>query len=472
MTTQKSPQDNAPVAVILAAGLGTRMKSATPKVLHPLLGEPMISYVTRALEQAGVGRMMAVLGHGAAQVEEALRGRQDAASPVIESVYQEQQLGTGHALLMALPRLRAWRESGCDVCLVVYGDMPLLTGETLARLLQSRADAGAAGAVLTAMPDDPAGYGRIIREDGRVVAIVEEKDADEGQRRIGEINAGAYAFDIDLLAEALQHLSPANAQGEYYLTDVVAWLAARGHTVVAFPVSDTTEALGINDRLQLSVAQDLLRRRILERHMLDGVTVEEPSATIIGPLVEIGRDTVIETGCQLFGRTTIGEACTIGPRSRITDCRIGGGARVNQTTATECVIGDDCDVGPYTYLRPGCVLEKAVKAGTFVEMKKAIAAAGAKIPHLSYMGDCSVGKKANIGAGTITCNYDGVDKHQTVIGDGAFIGSNSNLVAPVTVGEGAYTAAGSTITKEVPPWSLGVARGRQTNIVDWRKRRQ
>jgi len=457
---QDAAQGRPTVAVVLAAGQGLRMKSKLPKVLHPLLGEPMITYVLRALELAGVNDILAVLGHGADQVESLLGDR-------IRPVYQEKQLGTGHALLMALPELQA---SGGGDCLVVCGDTPLLTGETLAGLLKSRRDAQAQASVLTARLDEPFGYGRMIKKNGQIMAIVEEKDADEEQRLEKEINAGAYCFDITWLAKALNELSPANAQGEYYLTDVIAWLTSRGQSVVSYQTPFAREALGINDRLQLADAQDLLRRRILERHMLEGVTVEEPSATIVGPLVEIGRDTVLETGCQIFGRTVIGESCVIGPRSRVVNCRIGDGTVVDQSSMEECETGKDCLIGPYSYLRPGCVFEDNVKSGAFVEMKKALIAQGAKVPHLSYMGDCTVGKDANIGAGTITCNYDGVDKNETTICDGAFIGSNTNLIAPVTVGVGAYTAAGSTITKNVPDNSLGIARGKQTNIIDWRTR--
>ncbi len=451
---------NGTVAVILAAGKGTRMKSDLPKVLHPLLGEPMITYVVRALEQAGVGDILAVLGHGGSQVEQVLQER-------VRPVYQEEQLGTGHALLMALPQLLTY---GGGDCLVVCGDTPLLAGETLAELRLRRSQAGAQATVLTAVLDDPKGYGRIIKEEDRVTAIVEEKDADESQRQVREVNAGAYCFDLNWLGKALEQLTPANAQGEYYLTDVISYLAAQGQLVTSYQVADPEEIWGINDRLQLAKAQDRLRHRILAGHMLAGVTVEEPGATIVGPLVEIGRDTVLETGCQIFGKTVIGEACVIGPRSRITDCRIGKGTAVNQSTMTECVAGEKCQIGPYTYLRPGCLLADKVKAGGFVEMKKVTADTDAKIPHLSYMGDCTIGKKVNVGAGTITCNYDGVNKFPTVIGEGAFIGSNTNLVAPVNVGPGAYTAAGSTITEDVPANSLGVARGRQTNILDWKNR--
>ena len=463
MTNGNSHKESSALAVVLAAGMGVRMKSNIPKVLHPILGEAMITYVIRALEQAGAAKIFAVLGHGSEQVEQALGDR-------ISPVYQREQLGTGHALLMALPQLQKYISEEEGDCLVVCGDTPLLRGETLAEILLMRRRTGAAAIVLTAVLDTPTGYGRVLKKDGQVIAIVEERDADEGQRLEKEINAGAYCFALKPLSAALEKLSPANAQGEYYLTDVIAELAAQGRQVLAYRSPDPDEAWGINDRVQLSQAQDRLRRRILEQHMLEGVTVEEPTATIIGPLVKIGKDTVLETGCQIFGQTVIGEACVIGPRSRIVDCRIGSGTTVNQSTMSECETGENCEIGPYAYLRPGCVLDESVKAGTFVEMKKAIAASGAKVPHLSYMGDCHIGKKVNIGAGTITCNYDGKDKFETIIGDSAFIGSNSNLVALVKIGSGAYTAAGSTITHDVPDNALGVARGRQANIPDWTKK--
>ena len=453
-----SNTSNNTVAVILAAGMGTRMKSSLPKVLHPLLGEPMITYVVRALEEAGVSHIVAVLGQGGDQVEKALGDR-------IRPVYQNEQLGTGHALLTALPELAKLE---ADDCLVVCGDTPLLSGDTLAALRKERTDKQARAALLTAIVDDPKGYGRILRKDGKVSAVVEEKDADEDQRRINEINAGAYCFDLKLLPEALEGLAPANAQGEYYLPDIIEWFTSRGQGAASFQAPCADEALGINDRVQLAAAQDILRRRILEGHMREGVTVEEPSATLVGPLVKIGRDTVLETGCQLLGNTVIGEACHIGPRSRIIDSRVGGGTVVNQSQITECETGEGCDIGPFTYMRPGCALADNVKAGAFVEMKKAVVAEGAKVPHLSYMGDCSVGAGSNIGAGTITCNFDGKVKSQTTIGENVFIGSNSNLVAPVTIGDGAYTAAGSTITQDVPANSLGIARGKQANIIDWR----
>ena len=446
-------------AVILAAGMGTRMKSGLPKPLHPILGEPMISYIISAVRVAGIDRVIVVLGAGGDRVEAFL-------GDSVESVYQEEQLGTGHALMMAIPKLEALIEDSAE-CLVVNGDTPLLTGDTLASLLNIRRETGSAAAVLTAVVDDPYGYGRIIKEDGCVKAIVEERDASPEQRLIKEFNVGAYSFDVGWLIKALKCLTPANAQGEYYLTDTVAWLAEQGQGVCAWQTSCVDEAHGVNDRLQLSKAQDLIRHRILKKHMLAGVTIEEPSATLIGPLTEIGADTVIETGCQIFGRTVIGSACVIGPRSKITDCRVGDGSTVDQSTLFECELGNKSTIGPYTYMRPGCVLEDSVKVGAYVEMKKVKVGEGAKVPHLSYMGDSFVGARSNIGAGTITCNYDGVDKFETIIEDDVFIGSNSNLVAPVVIGSGAYTAAGSTITKDVPPGALGIARERQTNIEGW-----
>ena len=460
MTEVKTDMD---IAVILAAGMGTRMKSESPKTLHPILGEPMIEYVINALELAGVKRIITVLGYGAKRVEAALGDR-------IIPVYQQEQLGTGHALLMALPVLNEYRQAGGGDCLVVYGDTPLLKGETLSALRKARQDALAAASVMTADLDNPTGYGRVIRDGDRICRIVEEKSADPAQKLIREINVGAYSFDIGWLSQALENLSPANTQGEYYLTDTIEWLADHGQAVTGYRLSNPEEGMGVNDRAQLAEAQEILRRRINRRHMLDGVTVDESAGTMIGPFVQIGMDTVIGTGTQIFGRTVIGEGCVIGPRSKVTDCKIGDGTTVDQSTLIDCVIGKNGIIGPYSYLRPDCVFEDKVKAGAFVEMKNAKVATGSKIPHLSYIGDCEIGKNVNIGAGSITCNYDGVNKFKTIIEDDAFTGSNSNFVAPVTIGRGAYTAAGSTITMDVPPDALGVARGRQSNIIGWTKR--
>ncbi|MEA4892339.1 MAG: bifunctional UDP-N-acetylglucosamine diphosphorylase/glucosamine-1-phosphate N-acetyltransferase GlmU [Peptococcaceae bacterium] len=453
------------VAVILAAGMGTRMKSALPKVLHPVAGKPMLLHVVDALKEAGVDEIIAVLGHGSDQVEKVLEGQAG-------WVYQKEQLGTGHAVLQALPRLLEYGEGDC---LVVCGDTPLLTGQTLGRLRQIHRESGFQATILTALMADPKGYGRIIRgsdQQAPVLAIVEEKDADPAEKQIREVNTGAYCFDISWLREALQDLKPANAQGEYYLTDVISFLNKKGQKVGACQAADPEETMGINDRLQLSRAQEYMTRRILEQHMLNGVTIEDPSSTFVEPGVVIGRDAVLCRGTVLTGNTRVGENCLIGPWTRINDSVIQEGAKIVQSTLDGCRIGPRCNIGPYTYMRPGCELAEEVKVGGFVETKKLKAAKGAKIPHLSYIGDATVGQRVNIGAGTITCNYDGKNKYPTFFGDDSFVGSNTNLVAPVNIGEGAYIGAGSTITKDVPPFALAIARERQKNIENWKQTRR
>lgn len=447
------------VAVILAAGLGKRMKSKRPKVCHEVLGMPMIVHVVRALRDAGVDNIIAVLGYEAQQVEAILEGQ-------AEFVYQEQALGTGHALLQALPRLLDHPEGEC---LVVCGDTPLLTGLTLSQLQEEHRKSQAKATILTAMMEDPAGYGRIVKEDGRVISIVEEKDAPPEVLCLKEINTGAYCFDLAWLQEGLKQLKPVNAQGEYYLTDVISFLTQENQVVATWPVVDPFEAMGVNNRIQLAEATRRLRNRILRQHMLDGVTIVDPFSTWIGPDVTIEEDVVIEPGVIIEGRTHIEEGSLIGYGSRLQDCSVGQGSKIRQSILVEAHLGPACDIGPFTYLRPGCQLAAKVKVGGFVEMKKSQVDVGSKIPHLSYIGDAVIGKGVNVGAGTITCNYDGKRKFQTIIGDEVFIGSNTNLVAPVTLGPGAYIGAGSTITQDVPSKALGVARERQRNIENWKR---
>jgi bifunctional UDP-N-acetylglucosamine pyrophosphorylase/glucosamine-1-phosphate N-acetyltransferase len=447
------------VAVVLAAGLGVRMKSKLPKVLHPVLGVPMVSHVVQALKDAGVDEIIAVLGYEAQQVEAVLQGK-------AHFVYQNEQLGTGHAVLQALPKLLEYGEGDC---LVVCGDTPLLTGETLAKLRQTHQEKQAKATILTAILEDPTGYGRIVKENGRVVSIIEQKDAPPEVLCLKEINTGAYCFDLQWLKQGLNQLKPVNAQGEYYLTDVISYLVQQNQMVATWPLADPFEAMGVNQRVQLAEAELRLRRRILRQHMLNGVTIIDPQSTYIGSQVKIGQDVTLEPGVILEGNTVIEEDCVIGPWSRIKDCWIGQGTVVAQSVLNGCEIGPDCNIGPYSYMRPGCVLVQDVKVGGFVEMKKTRADKGAKIPHLSYIGDSQIGKKVNIGAGTITCNYDGKNKFPTVFGDESFVGSNTNLVAPVNIGEGAYIGAGSTITKDVPSGALAIARERQRNIENWKK---
>lgn len=449
-------------AVVLAAGLGTRMKSNLPKVLHKVCGVPMIQHVIRSVREAKADKIIVVLGYRGELVEGILGSD-------CEVVYQHEQLGTGHALLQVLPKLTD-REDGD--CLVVCGDTPLLTGRTLERLRNRRRETGAFATVLTAQVADPAGYGRIIKNAQGIEKIIEEKDATKQEKRVTEINTGTYCFCFAALKEKLALLTPANAQGEYYLTDVVRLLAEDGKKVDSYVLKEPEEAMGINNRIQLSEAESHMRRRIAKYHMQEGVTIIDPGHTYIEGTVKIGRDTVIYPGVILEGNTEIGENCSIGPYTRIYNTHVADEVVINQSTLLESQVGRECRIGPFSYLRPGTVLAEKVKVGDFVEVKKSFVGAGSKLPHLSYVGDSTLGKGVNIGAGTITCNYDGSAKHPTVIGDGAFVGSNTNLVAPITVGAGAYIGAGSTVDGDIPPGALAIARGRQRNIENWKSKKK
>jgi len=449
-------------AVVLAAGKGTRMKSRYPKVLHRVAGRPMLAYVLDAVESAGAAPVVVVAGFGLEAVRDAVGER-------AEVVCQEEQLGTAHALLQAGEKL----EGADGDILVVCGDTPLLDGRVLADLAARHRETGAKATVLTAEMDDPTGYGRVIRgEDGMVLRIVEQKDASPAELAVKEINTGVYCFAAEGLFDALRRIGRENRQGEYYLTDIVSLYVSEGRPVASYVAADPTAVMGINDRVQLAQAEGVLRRRIVERLMLDGVTVLDPATTFIDAGVEIAPDTVIYPFTFIEGRTVIGRECVIGPQARLVDCRLGDGVTFQNSIALESEIGDGTTVGPFAYLRPGNKIGARVRIGDFVEMKKSVVGDGSKIPHLSYVGDALIGSGVNIGAGTITCNYDGRRKSATVIEDGAFIGSNANLVAPVKVGRGAYVGAGSTITQDVPPGSLGVARGRQKNIEGWAARKK
>lgn len=446
------------VAVILAAGLGTRMKSKQPKVLHHVAGVPMVTHVLDALQQVAVEDIIIVLGYQAEKVQEVLGAG-------YRYVYQQEQLGTGHALLQALPLLAEYADGGN--CLVVCGDTPLLRGETLTGLKEKHEQSGAKATVLTAMLEEPMGYGRIIKGATGISKIVEEKDASPAEKAVREINTGAYCFDLDSLKEGLARLTPANAQGEYYLTDLIKFLVDKHELVETFLLEDSLEAMGVNNRLQLSAAEAHLRRRILRELMWQGVTIIDPEHTYVDKTVKIGQDTILYPGVILEGQTVIGENCRIGPDTRIVDSRVGDDCVINNSVLLESKIGCSCLIGPYSYLRPGTELADQVKVGDFVEVKKSLVGRGSKIPHLSYVGDSILGEKVNIGAGTITCNYDGEKKHQTIIGDQVFVGSNTNLVAPIEVGSGAYIGAGSTVTKDIPAGALAIARGRQRNLENW-----
>lgn len=450
------------VTVILAAGKGTRMKSVLPKVLHQVGGKPMVQHVLDAAHMAGARRNIVVVGFGAEFVRSALRG--DA-----EIVVQEEQLGTGHAVRMAEPLLSDER----GTVMVLCGDTPLLTGALLTRLYQAHQGTGAKATVLTAMMPDATGYGRIIRAaDGTVEKIVEEKDATEKERAGKEVNSGIYCFSAPDLFSALREVGCDNAQGEYYLPDVLSILRRRGEKIWAVAAEDYEETLGVNSRVQLAGAEKILRRRKNLALMENGVTLMDPETTFIDAEVSVGKDTVIYPFTWIEGASSVGEGCVLGPSSRFSDTKIGHEVTAQFVYAHECEIGDGAMVGPYVHLRPQTKLAAQVRVGNFVEVKNSSIGEGSKLPHLQYIGDCDMGSGVNMGCGTITVNYDGKEKHRTTIGNGAFVGCNSNLVAPVTVAEGAYVAAGSTITKDVPPNQLAVARARQKNIPHWPDKRQ
>jgi bifunctional UDP-N-acetylglucosamine pyrophosphorylase / glucosamine-1-phosphate N-acetyltransferase len=451
--------------VVLAAGEGTRMKSAVPKVLHELGGRSMIGHAVAAAAALQPEHLTVVVGHGRAEVTEHLA----AIAPDAATAVQDQQHGTGHAVscaLEALPELKG-------VVVVTYADVPLLAAETLRELIELHAVDGNGVTVLTATLDDPKQYGRIVRDaDGGVMGIVEFKDATDDVLRINEINSGIYAFDADVLADGLARLTTDNSQGELYLTDVLAIARSNGRRVGAYRTDDVWQTEGVNDRVQLAGMGRELNRRVLERWMRDGVTVVDPATTWVDVTVELDRDVVLRPGVQLHGATRVSAGAEIGPDTTLTDCRVGERATVIRTHATEADIGPGAAVGPYTYLRPGAKLAARAKAGAHVEIKASTLAEGAKVPHLSYIGDADIGAGANIGAGTIVANYDGVAKHHTTIGEHAFVGSDAVLVAPVTVADGAYVAAGSTVTDDVGPGEIAVARGKQRNVAGWVERRR
>ncbi len=451
--------------VVLAAGEGTRMKSATPKVLHAMCGRSMVGHVVAASRALDPEHLIVVVGHGRDQVAAHLAE----VDPDVRVVVQEEQNGTGHAVRVVLEAVGEL----AGTVLVNCGDTPLLTADTLAGLIEAHAHGGNAATALTAHLPDPTGYGRIIRDgEGRVSGIVEEKDATPDQRAFTEINSGVYAFDGKLLQEAIGRLSTDNSQGEEYLTDVLGILRGDGHHVGALVVTDHREILGVNDRVQLAAARRIFNDRLLERWMRDGVTVVDPATTWLDVQVRLEPDTVILPNTQLQGATSIARGAEVGPNCTLRDTVVGEGAAVTNATCLSAEIGPQATVGPYTYLRPGTKLARKAKAGGVVEMKSAVVGEGSKVPHLSYVGDATIGEGSNIGAATVFVNYDGQEKHQTTVGDQVRIGSDTMLVAPVTVGDGAYTAAGSVITEDVPPGSMAIARSRQRNIEGWVERRR
>lgn len=443
-------------AIIMAAGAGTRMKSEKSKVVHEICFKPLIKWVHCAAQAAGIDKIVTVVGHKAQQVKDCMGE---------DKIYatQTEQLGTGHAVMCAMPEID---DDGCVI--VLSGDAPLITDETLKSAIEYHNKNRLSATVITAIVDNPHGYGRIIRdEDGNVKSIVEEKDATAAQKLVTEVNSGMYCFDTGLLRAALSDIKAENAQGEYYLTDTIEILIKNGYSVGAFTLADNEEIMGINDRMQLAHAQSVMQKRIVRRHQANGVTVINPDHTYIGADVKIGADTIIYPGCILEGSVSIGGGCIIGANCNIKDSTVGSGCEIISSVITNSDIGTGVHIGPFAYIRPNCSVGDNVKVGDFVELKNSNIDSGTKISHLTYVGDSDVGKNVNFGCGTVTVNYDSKNKHRTKIGDNCFIGCNTNLVAPVELKEGSYTAAGSTITENVPENSLGIARSRQTNKENW-----
>ena len=449
-------------AIVLAAGFGKRMHSSTPKVLHPICGVPILGHVLETVQELKPTQIITVVGHGKERVTKYLNSE----FKKVKTVVQKEQKGTGHAVQIALAQMKTSK----GLVLITAGDTPLLTSESITRLFLAAKESKAA--VLTADLPDPTGYGRVIRLASMVDRIVEQSDATAEELEITEINTGVYVFDIEILKKAITQLKANNKQGEIYLTDVVAVINNMGESVSAVMCDDYLEALGINDRSQLALAQQILQQTINEYWMSQGVSMRNPDSVVIDVNVELGQDVFLDNNIHLLGDTQIGNHSIIGPDTMLKDCVVGTNSQVLRTTAISAKIGNNCEIGPYTYLRPGTVLKDSVKAGAYVEIKNSTVGQGSKVPHLSYVGDASIGIETNIGAATIFVNYDGVQKHKTVVGDHVKIGSDTMLVAPVKIGDGAYTAAGSVITENVPAGALGVERTKQRNIEGWVERKR
>ncbi|PIC78704.1 bifunctional UDP-N-acetylglucosamine diphosphorylase/glucosamine-1-phosphate N-acetyltransferase GlmU [Sporosarcina sp. P18a] len=440
-------------AIVLAAGQGTRMKSDLYKVLHPVCGKPMVEHVIDHIRDLHSDRIVTIVGHGAEMVEQTLGNKS-------EYALQTQQLGTAHAVQQA-ERVLADLEG---TTLVVCGDTPLISTETMAALLAHHHETEAKATILTAIADDPTGYGRIIRaENGDVMRNVEHKDTNDEERLVKEINTGTYCFDNRVLFDTLKKVTNENAQGEYYLPDVLGILKSEGQRISAYTTPNFHETLGVNDRVALAQAEKNMRQLIAEKHMRNGVTIISPDQTVISAEAEIGRDTVIQPGVLIEGATKIGSQCVIGPNSHIQNSTVGDNTTIHSSVVRDSTVGSQTAVGPFAHLRPETQLGDHVKVGNFVEVKKSQLGDASKVSHLSYIGDTEIGKNVNVGCGTITVNYDGKNKHKTEIEDNAFIGCNANLVAPVTIGKNAIVAAGSTVTKNVPENSLAIGRVRQEN---------
>jgi len=465
MTTQGES-----AVLVLAAGAGTRMRSDTPKVLHPLAGRSMLAHSLHAIAKMAPQHLVVVLGQDRERIEQVVGELARTLGRPIDVAMQDQQLGTGHAVLCGLSALP---DDFAGVVVVTSGDTPLLDADTLADLVAVHNSRGAAVTVLTTTLIDPTGYGRTLRnQNHEVIAIVEQADATPSQQEICEVNAGVYAFDIAALRSALSRLSADNAQQQLYLTDVVSIVRQDGHVVQARHVDDSTLVAGVNNRVQLAELGAEFNRRVVAAHQLAGVTVVDPATTWIDVDVTIGRDTVIHPGTQLLGGTRIGGRCTVGPDTTLTDVAVGDGASVVRTHGTSALIGDGATVGPFTYLRPGTVLGAEGKLGAFVETKNSTIGTGTKVPHLTYVGDADIGEHSNIGASSVFVNYDGTSKQRTTVGSHVRTGSDTMFVAPVTVGDGAYTGAGTVVREDVPPGALAVSGGRQRNIEGWVERKR
>lgn len=448
-------------AIVLAAGLGTRMKSGLAKTMHPLRGKPLITYSVNTAKELEPARLIVVVGH---QADKAM----DAVGPEVACVVQREQKGTAHAVMQAVPLLQGFDG---DV-VVLYADMPLLSSPLVRRLVDHHSSNGLSATVLTSVFADPSGYGRVIRDAaGEFLRVVEDRDCSPAERQIEEVNTGVYCFRRHLLVEALERIRPENAQGEFYLTDALGIMRAAGHRIGTVTADDEAEVTGINDRKQLAWAEGILRERRLDELMHSGVTILDPSSAFIDDEVEIGPDTVIKPLVFLEGRTVVGKGCTIGPSTRILDSVIGDDAMVEFSVIEGSRVEDGVRIGPFNHIRPGTTLRSGARVGNFAEIKNSTIGSGSKVPHHSYIGDSDVGDGVNMGAGCVTVNYDGRRKHRTVIGDRAFIGCNVNIIAPRKIGDRAYLAAGSTVHADVPPDALAIARARQENKEGWVKRK-
>ena len=449
-------------SVILAAGMGTRMKSKMPKVLHKVCGKPLSKWVIDASEAAGADKVCAVVGHKAETVKEVL-------GDVCEFALQAEQKGTGHAVMQAIDVIK---NSKGEV-VILNGDTPLITAETINKAIEYHKNNGNQATVITAILDDATGYGRIVRDtDGSVLKIVEQKDASKEEKKINEVNLGMYVFDAQSLVYALDKITPNNAQGEYYLTDTLEILLSAGKKIGGYAISDNDEIRGINDRVQLNEAEKIMQKRINEYHMRNGVTMRNPESVYIEDGVEIGNDTEICQNVTIKSGTKIGSDCVIGSGSMLDRAVIHDGVDVLSSVILESEVDEGTHVGPFAYIRPNCHVGKEVKVGDFVELKNSNIDDGTKISHLTYIGDSDVGKRVNFGCGTVTCNYDGKKKYRTTIGDDCFVGCNTNFVSPINVGDGVYIAAGSTITEDISENSLSIARARQVNKEGWKDKRK